>query len=272
MSKTVIDTKEHSRIVELYNSGFSQAELETMYGVSHGVIKRILIRYQVELRDHSHKRRSYSINENYFDVIDTPNKAYILGFLYADGCNATDIRLVKLCLQERDAYIIEQVRNEIESSHPIRVRHLHHTNTNHQDAYEIAIVNKHMSDTLSNLGVVKAKSLILTFPTWLHPSLVSHFIRGYFDGDGHIRMHGSYIEISGTEKFCRWLASVCSERDIKSNIRKLSSKSGLVWSFYICNKKDALAFLEFIYHDAEMCLIRKREVYQRLYEKYACTA
>lgn len=272
MSKTVIDAKEYPRIVELYNSGLSQAELETLYNVSHGVIKRILVKNHVELRDNSHKKRSYSIDENYFDTIDTPNKAYILGLLYADGCNATKNRMVKLCLQARDAYILERIRDEMKSTHPIRIQHLHHANINHQDSHEFVVVNKHLSNTLSNIGVVRAKSLVLTFPTWLDSLFISHFVRGYFDGDGHIRMCGSYVEISGTENFCRGLMSVCCERGIKTNVRRLPSKSGMVWSLYICNRQNALAFLEFIYHDAELFLTRKYEVYQRLYEKYTYAA
>ena len=32
-------------------------------------------------------KRKYNVNDNYIDIIDNQNKAYILGFLYADGCN-----------------------------------------------------------------------------------------------------------------------------------------------------------------------------------------
>lgn len=31
--------------------------------------------------------KKYTVNENYFQSLDSPEKAYILGFLYADGCN-----------------------------------------------------------------------------------------------------------------------------------------------------------------------------------------
>lgn len=32
-------------------------------------------------------RRTYSINDNIFDNINNQDKAYVLGLLYADGCN-----------------------------------------------------------------------------------------------------------------------------------------------------------------------------------------
>lgn len=43
--------------------------------------------------------RSYNLKEDYFDVVDTPSKAYLLGFIYADGSiwcskNQTIIQLI----------------------------------------------------------------------------------------------------------------------------------------------------------------------------------
>lgn len=31
--------------------------------------------------------KKYTVNENYFENLNSPEKAYVLGFLYADGCN-----------------------------------------------------------------------------------------------------------------------------------------------------------------------------------------
>lgn len=41
-----------------------------------------------------------------------------------------------------------------------------------------------MCKDLTNLGCFRNKSLTCTFPTFLNASLIRHFIRGYFDGDG----------------------------------------------------------------------------------------
>lgn len=35
--------------------------------------------------------KKYELNENYFNVIDSHEKAYILGFIYADGYNREDL-------------------------------------------------------------------------------------------------------------------------------------------------------------------------------------
>lgn len=272
MSKTIIDVGEYAHIIDLYNSGLSQARLEEMYGVSHGVIKRILVKEGVALRDHSHKMRKYSVNEKYFDSIDTPNKAYILGLLYADGCNAVRTRSIKISLQERDSQILLDIRDELQSTHPIAIRRLNEINDHYQNAYELTIVNKHMSERLESLGMVSAKSLVLTFPTWMRTELIPHFIRGYFDGDGYVSGTRPVIEISGTKEFCFALAEIGHELDIKANVRQLKSKSCQTWCFYICNLMGVVTFMDYIYRDAELYIERKHNEFLRLRDKYSLSA
>lgn len=270
MSNTVISTSDYAQIVDLYNSGMSQAELESKYGVSHGVIRRILIKCGVALRDHSHKKRLYDIDESYFDSIDTPNKAYVLGLLYADGCNHVETNLIKLGLQERDAYILRDIKEDMRSTHPIKAAMLSDKNPNHQNFYELYIVNKHMSEVLSSLGVVKAKSLKLTFPEFIDEDLMWHFIRGYCDGDGSITdTNRTYISMCSTEQFCKYIKDICDAMFIRSGIRKVKSKSGESWVFYICNYDGAMKFMDCMYNNATMYLRRKHDVYLRLREKCA---
>ena len=52
-------------------------------------------------------QRKYTINQNYFEIIDTEEKAYWLGFLYADG-SVTKDRVITLQLSICD---IEVVKN-----------------------------------------------------------------------------------------------------------------------------------------------------------------
>ena len=54
--------------------------------------------------------RRYNLDEEYFDNINSQNKAYILGFLYADGSNNPKKHTVSISLQEEDRYILEWMR------------------------------------------------------------------------------------------------------------------------------------------------------------------
>ena len=46
--------------------------------------------------------RKYPIDEQFFDAIDSEEKAYFLGMLYADGTNSMKKTEVSLRLQEED--------------------------------------------------------------------------------------------------------------------------------------------------------------------------
>ena len=78
-------------IKSLYNQGISAKTL----GIKFGIDKRRVQKWAKEdgiLRDKNQSHRIMFFNEHIFDIIDTPEKAYWLGFLYADVYNYTDKR------------------------------------------------------------------------------------------------------------------------------------------------------------------------------------
>lgn len=118
----------------------------------------------------------YKINSNYFSSINTQEKAYILGFIYADGYNRDD--LLELVQIEQRLDILQKIRAALETEAPIK----EYT----PGKFTLNICDKKICEDLTDLGAPKAKSLILKFPTFIDEELMSHFIRGYFDGDGCI--------------------------------------------------------------------------------------
>ena len=72
-------------IKKLYlEENISSSRIAKIFGVKRHQINYILTKNGIA-KTVSEARRKYKINEHYFDTIDTPNKAYVLGFLYADG-------------------------------------------------------------------------------------------------------------------------------------------------------------------------------------------
>lgn len=129
-------------------------------------------------------------NENYFDIIDTPQKAYFLGLLYADGCISHTTRtsgsicyIMAIALQEDDKYVLEKFRIEMERPNNL----LFIRGNDHRKAkFCFTVSGEKIHHDLEKHGCVERKSLILQFPTTVPEELMSHFIRGYFDGDGCI--------------------------------------------------------------------------------------
>lgn len=68
--------------------------------------------------------------------------------------------------------------------------------------WRLSINCKKMCEDLTNLGAVKNKSLCLKFPHFITKSLLPHFIRGYFDGDGCI-WNGKRYKALVNDKTCR---------------------------------------------------------------------
>lgn len=72
---------EKSKIVNLYKNGKTVNEIATIFNVSITPIYRILNEMHVKRRSSSDCHKKYTIDELYFDDINTHNKAY----LYSDA-------------------------------------------------------------------------------------------------------------------------------------------------------------------------------------------
>lgn len=266
MSKPLISKDEYDNIIDLYKSGLSQAKIGELYNVGGYIIGKILRKCDVQGRDDSHKSRKYTINENYFDNIDTKNKAYILGLFWSDGCNYPPQHRVKIELQEKDKNILDKINTEIESNKPLSFNNLNNKNPNWQNTYRLDITNKHISDRLVELGMVKNKSLIIEFPKWLDRSLHASFLRGYCDGDGHIEWNKTkFISIVGTSQFCEYVKDFCENYlDVKCSIYNTANKDSNTKLLHICGKNNIKKFLDVIYEDADLYIERKYNIYKKI--------
>lgn len=266
--------EEKENIVKLYLEGKSTVEIGKMYKFDHHSIASVLDEYNIDRRDASHCNRTYSVNEEYFDNIDTQNKAYFLGFLFADGNNCMQKSTIRIALQEKDRDILEKLRIDIGSNKPLCLKSSEHKRNNgegydYKDQYALDVCNKHWCERLSELGCVPNKSLVLKFPDYLSDEMLPHFIRGYFDGDGCIvnaKSGNHNINLTSTKDFCISVQNIVFNLfGIKSYIRSASNKNGITSVWTLSKKQDIKTFLDWIYKDAELYLKRK---YDRYLEKY----
>ena len=72
-------------IIQDYQKGCNSYELGNKYGVDSTTIIRWLKESGIHIRTNSECHKIYSENFNYFDDINTMDKAYLLGFICADG-------------------------------------------------------------------------------------------------------------------------------------------------------------------------------------------
>ena len=245
---------------KLYIQGKNTREIGEMYNLSGAHVSRLFHREFLELRDQHETSRKHQFNENFFDSIDTQEKAYYLGLLWADGTNSLKRHCIQIGLQEKDKYVLEQMLIVMDADYEIRC--IKSKYPGGQDIYRVSLFSEHMSKKLNDIGMIPNKSLILKFPTCIPHDLISHFIRGVFDGDGYISHGTDYTcEIMGTEDFCIELQRQLLEAGIDSKIynttlRKESSTRRL----YIGKKENTYKFLTYIYNEHTVCLKRKYEI------------
>jgi hypothetical protein len=156
------------------------------HNIKYLTLLRAFRRLNLEIIPQKITKRKYQINENFFETIDTEEKAYILGFLYADGCNDEKYGRVAISLAKKDKDLLVKISKVLLNGEVFVKEYSRNycvSGFNSQDTVKLVIANKKISHDLSKVGCVSKKTFKLTFPN-IPKELHSHFIRGYFDGDG----------------------------------------------------------------------------------------
>lgn len=256
MKYNKLDAKQKEELFELYKTyKYTYKELAEKFNKSVSSISCLLTRNNLKGKRTNNHYRTYPINQNFFDVIDSEEKAYFLGILCADGCNHINNTKISLFLKESDKNLIVKLNNLLQPDKPIN----HYSKKTGSSQYGLQISNKRISDKLTELGCVPQKTFTLDLPTYnqVPENMYSHYIRGYFDGDGWLGKKD--ISIVSNNLFCKKLAEMLlTKLNIKTRITIRNKVSELCFS-----RKDILCFLNWIYKDANIFLERK---YQRYLE------
>lgn len=204
----------------------------------------------------------YDVDMNYFKQINTENKAYFLGLLYADGGNTG--KSVSLSLEQKDKHILESFASDLRTNQPIKTY-----KTKTTTYCRIDISRKQMIEDLKLLGIVERKSLILDFPDFIPRDLMKHFIRGYFDGDGHLtwnknNYYTTNIGFTSTLNFLEKLKIETSNLNIHMGIYDISSldtRNKATKRLIISGWNQCQIFLDYMYNGSSIFLNRKFEKY-----------
>lgn len=271
----MLSQEQFQKCKELYNKGISLTKIAKTCKVNRGTLTKRLIKDGFQIRSCEEYSRKYKLNEHYFDIIDTEEKAYILGFIYADGNNMTKINRIAISLNSKDIDILKKISYILYNKEIISIYNRTTAKGNIYEYCSLVVFSKHMSKQLYKLGVVDRKSKVLKFPDFLDKNLYKHFIRGMIDGDGWI-----YIP---TNNRCCPSVGLLATRNINNVLQKFLEKE-LHLTSYLCkahkqninemceirvkNYRQIKIFLDWIYQGASIFLNRKYELYQVLNNKY----
>ena len=285
--KRVFSQEEVNDIVQLYNDGNTTISIAKKYKTKQPKISKLLRENGCEIRNHSFYKTSedlatqktYSFNDKYFEKIDSSDKAYWLGFMFADGSvnpryNENRSRKginIELSLKNEDAYHVENFVRAINGNMPLKYRMVKFNGKTYE-AVRLSFGSVRMGENLINNGCIPKKSLTLQKPINLPNHLTSHFLRGYFDGDGCVTFYEDKksknfgMSILGTEEFLIWYQEKLADNNIQSNLRLPNGRK--VYELKITNIENLRKFYDFIYKDKCYFLARKYEKFIKALKYY----
>lgn len=196
--------------------------------------------------------------------------SYILGIIYSDGCISYDkhTKRYRITIAMNDLDVMEKIHKLMTPNKKLySYKHSRGTST----IYSIISTNKSDIEFLFKLGVTENKSLIIDYPN-IPKNFDSHFIRGYFDGDGSIYKSTTntyynqikksydyyYVRFTtGSKGFALSLSNKLNMYGIQSNIYKDTRMNSKSFYIAIYKKESIKKFFEFIYEDCEIFMMRK---------------
>lgn len=260
-----------SNITYLYTTEqLSVYKISKQYNVHDNTIARVLRENNIEIRNNNFYKTK-RCNDIFFDTIDSEEKAYWLGFIYADGCitrrKKTDAFEIKL--SEKDKSHLEKLKNSLQSEHKIGT-YVSSCGYNVGKTYcNLSIASQHLVDSLITKGVTYQKTHTLLFPKnhQVPQSLMNHFIRGYFDGDGSVYCLESNgvgaISFTGTKDMLEGILNELKQIiPTTSQIYKYKNKD--VYDLKIGGYNYFKQCYEFLYNNATLYLERKKNKFEEI--------
>jgi hypothetical protein len=277
-------------ILNLFDLGFTVAHIANILGEYQQSVSN-LIKYYRNIESFLPNKG----NSQYFNTIDTNAKAYIVGFIAADGAlvkiknTDTSNFALTITIKDTDIAILEFIKSEIGNSHNIQhiVRPSSYDKSKIIHHVRLSFVNKEITDALIKLGITNNKSLSMdNIINNIPIEYKKAFIIGYFDGDGSvspvttiktkfckkedcIKQYPCYnliITLRGTNNF---LTGICTYLDISNSfIKQYDSIPRLTFA----NKKDVCNFFK-CYENIPFFLERKYNIFlnrinHKSYDKY----
>lgn len=278
-SKNKQNNFEH--IVKLYTQeGYTLKALGEKYNVAPNTISSWLKEKDVLLRTMAESRKKLKLNSHYFDEIITCPKAYVLGFLAADGY-VTDKNGIGFGIKASDIEILLFIKDQWECENQIRIK-----DTKPNKAAVLQVESKYMAEKLKSLTIIPRKTYQLD-PKAIFAragikkdsDLEKAFLLGYFDGDGGIshfipsekqRKEKHYsdlfnLTVTGTRETCEYYYNFTQK--IGFLFQRHPDRPVNNWTYGIGGRNQCKKLLSPLYEVKDkigFCLSRKYEIYKKL--------
>lgn len=263
-------------VFEMYKNGKKITHIMRDTGFSYAKVKRILVDYNIFESKGTHNsgiKRKSNLNDNYFEIIDTKEKAYWMGFIWGDGYITNNARNLGISVHIKDIKHLEKFKDMISFTGKIGVYKVTSGYKIGSEYSRILFSSPKMVSDLKSHGLQENKSKIMKPPVdgSIPKEFIHHFIRGLQDANGSIC---GFVNKYGKNVFyTHFLGTLDILEYIKENIKfKTNQKYTQRYEncpVYDCRftmTKTNLWILDFIYKDSaeNIRLDRKYEEYLKI--------
>lgn len=273
MPSKIITEELKQDIIKYYQSQpMTLKQVADKYGLSNPTVGKILKDVPKYTKS---KIKNPNLKEDFFQNIDCEEKAYFLGLLIADGnvfipSDGGRQASISITLDLNDEYMLQKFKDIVNSN----------TSIGHdgRGCGQIAVRSNIMAKDLAKYGVVPRKSEYTYLPE-IEDKYMSHLIRGILDGDGSIQaklnknnkfLHS--ISFCGTHQLMQDISDYCFNKlSLKKKPTIYDYKDRKLSETKIQNINDMTKFGNWIYRDANIFLIRKKNIYLDFINHYNIT-
>lgn len=199
---------EQKELEKYIKSGLSIRAISKESKLSVPTVVRYLKKYQLKT---TLKISHPNLKIEYFKKIDSLEKAYWLGFLYADACmrKIGNSLALKLELAQKDEDQIDKFCNAIGAE---LSKKTYYTRLNKYNSVCIGIYNLEFNEYLIKNGCIPQKTFRIKHPNFESERLDLAFLLGFYDGDGSV---GGVI-CCGNKSF---LTEIAEKHNIQKHLR-----------------------------------------------------
>lgn len=258
-------------ITQKYLSGQTIQEISRELKIKDGTVNYWLKKKGIT----RHNGKVPTLNQDYFENIDTPSKAYFLGLFFADGGFMKSKRkgggynlTISLELKAEDEYIIEEFKKEIKCGNNIgdderdqyrKVNGKEYYYHKHNKYLRFGSVK--MVEDLKKWGCTENKTKELFCVPNISQNLLRYFLLGFYDGDGIASVgQRAYMGFCGTESFMKSIAENLNLLVGLPLKRPYFNQFNKIYYLQYNRKEEIEKLYRFFYDNLNIpCLIRKRE-------------
>lgn len=255
-----------------YLQGKTILEIENSTNLSGVCIRDVLKRLGIYKSKQNKDLIKYGTSLNFFNKIDSEEKAYWLGFIYADGCvvGASNKYAYRFCvdLAIKDFNHLQKLANIFNTKLTTKIRSAQICQSQEIKDFEIVnltINNKTIWSDLQQNGISIRKTLNpdLTIFDKFDKRLMNHFIRGVFDGDGSIIKDSNMFIMNGNKDFLETVQKILIS-EINLNLTKIFLDKGNGYKLYYGGREQIKRIFDWLYNNAITFLERKKAIFEEI--------